>query len=189
MKKTLLAGVVGGFILFVWGVISWMVLPIHDATLQPIAEEDSVVTVLEGTLKDQGVYWFPAMPEGGDADAYMEKYRRGPIGMIMYNPEGGDPMMVSQMITGLILNIISAFLVAWLLSRSTAISGGFLEKVTYCGMLGIFAAVSTYFIGWNWMNIPLGYTSAMAVDLVVGWLLAGLGIAAVMKTSPKTAAS
>ncbi len=187
MKKTLLAAVAGGFALFIWGILSWMVLPIHDSTLLPIAEEDSVVAVLKGTLTEEGVYWFPAMPEGGSPDAYVEKYRRGPIGMIMYDPEGGDPIMVSQMIVGLLINIISAFLVAWLLSRSTAISGGFLERVTYCGMLGIFAALSTYFIGWNWMNVPLGYTTAMAVDLVLGWLLAGTAIAGIMKPAADTA--
>jgi len=51
----------------------------------------------------------------------------------------------------------------------------------YCGVLGIFVSIVAHLTYWNWMGFPLDYTIAMMVDVIVGWILAGLGIAAVVK--------
>jgi hypothetical protein len=188
MTRTLLAGVLGGFILLVWGILAWMVLPMHKDTIQKLPNEDAVVAALQST-PGQGVYYFPAMPENTSdkaaMDAYTERYRRGPMGMIVYDPNGGDPMMVSNIIVGLLIYILAALVAAWFYERSTALAGTLLQRLSFFGMLGIFLSLATYFANWNWMGYPLSFTTSMALDTIIGWVLAGYGISLVVKP-PKT---
>jgi len=190
-KKIVIAAVVGGIVYTIWGGLAWMVLGIHDWSTGRLVDENAVVAVLNENVNREGVYVFPAMPEEtgsmsesemtAQAEQWMEKYRKGPIGMIAYRPQGSDPMMTPMYISGLIISILAAFIVAWLLSRSTAVSQSFFARVSFCGMIGIFASVVTHVAFWNWMLMPFDYTVAMVLDLVLGWTLTGAVIAAFVK--------
>ena len=191
MKRTILAGLVGGLILFVWSFLAWTKLPLHKPTLHNISNEDVVIDVLRNNINMKGVYLFPGMPTSDDQatmDAYTKKYMAGPLGMIIYDPQGTDPMMVGQFIGGLIIFILSAYMAAWFLSRSTAAASSYIARVSFCGMLGIFISFFAHLSTWNWMGYPMDYTTAMVADAITGWLLAGLGIAAIVKTPASEAA-
>jgi hypothetical protein len=184
MKKNIIAGVVGGIILWVWGFLAWVVLPLHTTTMPNVPNEDVVMEVLKNNLPSEAVYVFPGMPTDmshASKAAYEEKYKRGPRGMIIYNPKGDEPMMASEMISGLIIFMISAYLAAWLLSRSTAITASFFSRVVFCGLLGVLMSFYGHLSAWNWMGFPFNYTTAQIADAIIGWLLAGLGIAAIVK--------
>jgi uncharacterized membrane protein len=188
MKKLLIGSIIGGIILFVWSWLAWTLVPIHSDTIQNINNEEAVVTTMNINMDKKGVYVFPAMPATHDKDVvdeYNQKYQQGPVGMIIYDPQGGDPMPPSQMIIGIIIDILAAFIAGWFLSRSTAVASSYLGRVVFCGMLGIFLALLSHIVNWNWMNYPLDYTTAWALDTIIGWVLAGLGIAAIIKV-PKT---
>jgi hypothetical protein len=188
MARTLLAAVLGGVILVVWGMLAWVALPLHKDTVQNLPNEDAVVMALQG-LPQQGVYIFPGMPKNSSdkaaMDAYIERYSRGPMGMVVYDPKGGDPAMVSNIIIGLLIAFLAAFIATWAYQRSTAITGTFVQRLSFFGMLGLFLAVAAYFNNWNWMGYPLGYTTSMALDTIIAWLLAGLGIMLVVKAPKK----
>ena len=188
MKKTIIGGVVGGIVLWVWGFLAWVILPLHTPAMRNIMNEDAVIGSMRSALDVKSVYVFPAMPADRSnqeaMDAWTQKYRRGPTGMIIYDPAGSDPMMPAQMIVGLVIFILSAFLASWFLSRSTAAASSYLTRVIYCGMLGIFVSFIAHLSAWNWMGYPLDFTTGMMIDTVIGWLLAGLGIAAIVK-APK----
>ena len=191
MKRTILAGLVGGLILFIWGYLAWETLPLHKPTLRTITNEDAVIDVLRNNINMKGVYLFPGMPTSDDQaamDTYTKKYKAGPLGMIIYDPQGADPMMVGQFIGGLIIFILSAYVAAWFLSRSTAAASSYIARVSFCGMLGIFISFFAHLSAWNWMGYPMDYTTAMVADAITGWLLAGLGIAAIVKTPASEAA-
>ncbi len=190
MKNIIIGGVVGGIILFFWGWMAWAVLPLHKASLRPIENEERVVEVLSTNLGVRGVYIYPGMPVEGDVSAeeqhsareeWTKKFQHGPIGMIIYDPRGSDPLMASQMMSGFVIDLVSALLAVWLLSRSTAFSASFISRVAYCGVLGILISVFSHLSNWNWLGFPPDYTTAMFTDTVIGWLLAGLGIAAIVK--------
>src|SRR6185436_8714773 len=138
MKKTLLGGLVGGIILFVWSFLAWVVLPLHTSTLHTIPNEDAVVAALKPALPEKGVYPLRANP-GMSADkatqeAWLAKVSQGPTGLMIYNPGGVDPMMAGQMGVGVLLDILSALVVSWLLTRSTAFSAPYISRVMFCGM-------------------------------------------------------
>lgn len=197
MKQTLIGGLVGGVILFLWGFLAWSVLMIHKDTLKNIPNEDIVMSALGGVIHEKGVYVFPGFPQENAStteeekaaamSSWEQKYRRGPTGQVIYDPKGSDPIMMSQMITGLLLTILGSMLVAWFLQRSTAANASYLARVSFCGMFGIFLALGVHLVNWNWMGYPFNYTTSIIVDNVVGWVLAGLGIAAVVKRKTGTA--
>ena len=197
MIKILMGGVIGGIILWVWGFVAWVVLPLHLNSMHPVPDESALVGELSRTLPGKGVYvipWMPAETSGmppeqleAAMNEYTEKLRSGPNGMIFYDPGGKDPFMTGQMITGLFIFIFAASVVSWLLSRSTAAAGGYVSRVAFCGMIGVLIAVGTHLSDWNWMGYPFGWSSALMLDSVVAWLLAGLGIAAFLR--PKQAAA
>ncbi|HLB01459.1 MAG TPA: hypothetical protein VJO14_08740 [Bacteroidota bacterium] len=191
MNKILLGGFLGGIILWVWGFVAWMVLPFHLSVMRAVPDESAVVEALRRSLPSKGVYvipWMPSETSGMTPEqmetamvAYTEKLRSGPNAMIFYNPGGKDPFMTGQMISGLFIFISTASIVSWLLSRSTAAAGSYLSGVIYCGMIGILVAVGTHLSDWNWMGFPFDWTRGLMLDSVVGWLLAGLGISAVVR--------
>lgn len=186
MKNTIVGGLVGGCILFIWGAIAWTVLPLHQPSIRAIPDETAVMDAMRNSMKEKGMYEFPAMPEDqSDAaaqSAWEEKYRRGPVGMISYDPLGGDPMMPATFATGFVISFLSAAIAAWFLARSTASAGPYLSRVLFCGMLGIFISFGSHLLSWNWMNYPTDHTTAMVADTINGWLLAGLGIGAIVKS-------
>lgn len=192
MKKIMMSGIVGGIILWVWGFLAWVVLPIHVGSMRAVPDDAAVVENLTRSLPSKGVYVIPWMPaETADLapeqletemNTYSEKLRAGPLAMIFYDPAGKDPFMAEQMIVGLFIFIITAGIVGWFLSRSTAAAGSYLSGVIYCGMIGVLVAIGTHLSDWNWMGYPFDWSSALMLDSVVGWLLAGLGIAAVIRT-------
>ena len=193
MKKILLAGLLGGIILYIWGAAAWVVIPLHKGSLHRMANEESVVAAMKTGLPVKGVYLFPGMPGGGmdtaasqaAMNAYARKYEQGPTGMVIYDPGGLSPMMTGQMIIGFIVDVLCAFLAAWLLARSTAAGAGYVARVCFCGLLGILITLFGDVGRWNWMNFPLDYTTAVAADTVIAWVLAGLGIGWLIKI-PKT---
>jgi hypothetical protein len=191
MKKILIGGIAGGVVFFIWSALAWTVLPLHKPSMHSIANEDAVISALKANLGAGGLYLFPAlpgttgeMPSAGSPemkDNAARKMREGPIGFVVYNPNGVEPLMASQFILGLILDFFAAALAAWFLSRSTAQGSPYMTRVMFCGVLGIFVSFVSHLPNWNWMGYPLDYTTAMVADTVVGWLLAGLAIAAVVK--------
>jgi hypothetical protein len=191
MKSILIGGLVGAVIIFVWSFLAWGVIPLHTSTMRNVANEDTLITVMRSSMDTKTVYLFPGMPPnvpGMTAEQqeaamkeWEKKYEKGPTGMIFYDPKGSSPMMPVQMVVGFIICFLSAALAGWLLTRSTAISSGYIARVMYCGVLGIFISLVAHLTNWNWMGYPLDYTIAMTVDTIISWLLAGCGIAAIVK--------
>jgi len=194
MKKLLLASLAGGVVLLVWGFLAWSVLPLHDASFRVLPNEDFIASILQSNIDESGLYYFPGMPDetpGMTAEqhqaamnAWMEKHQQGPIGMIVYHPEGADPWAASTFIVGFVVFLIAAFIAAWLLSRSSAVTESYMTRVVYCGVLGVFVSFVSYISNMNWLYMPMDHTTAMVADTIFGWLFAGLAIAAIVK-APK----
>lgn len=182
MKKVLLAALLGGLVHFVWGAFSWMVLPWHSATLNDLPGEATILHVLRQNVGQAGVYWFPGMQGAQQSEAARvaqeKKHREGPIGWLVYHPQGRDPMPKSTFAMGFLIDFLSALLAASLVAASAP--RGYVGRVFLVIALGLFAALVSHAMQWNWMLLPAGYTAVMMADLVLGWLLAGLVIAALV---------
>ena len=180
MKRILLAGLLGALVVFTWGILSWLVLPWHDVTLHQLPIAEPMLDVMRTNLPSSGVYAFPGHPENGSSEEmaeWREKYQRGPVGLLFYSPQGKDPMSPVPYMIGFLLNFVTATLAAYLLSLTLARTVHYRQRVIFVARLGVFAALVSHIALWNWMFLPVAYTIVMALDLIVGWVLAGLVIA------------
>lgn len=183
MNKVLTGGIVGGFVVFVWGAISHMVLPLGEAGIQSLPNEDAVLGAMRSSIAEPGLYFFPGLdmhahPSEAQQKAWEEKHRTGPAGLLVYTPVGGEPIPPRKLITELVSNILGAVIASCLLTK---VGGTFWRRAGTVAVLGLFAWISIEISYWNWYGFPGTYVVAQAVDQVVGWGLAGLAIAKLVK--------
>ncbi len=183
MKRVLLAALLGGLVHFVWGAFSWMVLPWHDSTLKDLPGESTILPVLRQNVGESGIYWFPGMQDAklneASAAAFEKKYNEGPIGWLVYHPQGRPSMPKSTFAKGFLIDVLSALLAASVLAAASP--RGYIGRVFIVVGLGIFAALVSHAMQWTWMLMPAGYTVVMMADLVLGWSIAGLVMAALVR--------
>ena len=116
--------------------------------------------------------------------AWEAKVKSGPTGLLVVRPNGANVISPRQLLSELTTSIISAFLGALLLSR---LFGRYLTRVGLLGVIGLIGWVSILLSYWNWYAFPLSHITAEGLIEVVGWVLAGLVMAAIVK-APKVAA-
>jgi len=179
VKRILIAGLVGGVIVFGWGVVSHMVLPLGKTGLRSLPSEGPVLSALAGSVPEAGLYFFPGFdmeatqtPE--QEAAWMERYRSGPAGLLVYRPRGGEPFTLSMLLVELVSNLLAAWVAAFIVSF---IGGPYGRRVVVIVLMGLFAWMSLSISYWNWYGFPGDFIVAEGIDQVVGWLLGGLGIA------------
>lgn len=184
MKRIAVASVIGGIVLFAWGMVSWMVIPWHQ--LQKLGGEQDVRDALRGTGAARGVYVVPGLDHGveltPEAEAAWESaHEQGPLAMIVFDPQGGAPMPVSMMISGLVIDIIVALAAAVLLSLAAPALPKLVSRVLFVVLLGVFSTVGTDLPNWNWMHYPLRFTVEMALDRIAASVLLGIVLAVIVK--------
>lgn len=183
-KSLVLGGLLGGLVLFVWGAISWMVLPWHTMTLEKFTDEIAVAQVLTANVHQPGVYILPnahkqdpTLPEpvrkAAEEDA-MNRARLGPFMFASIAPRGWGSMGTAMFI-GLCTQIVAAFLATWLLLNTRGLD--YFARVRFLVMLALAVAVIAHVPYWNWWHFSTSYTLVAFADLLIGWFLAGLVIA------------
>lgn len=188
MTKLLIKGaVIGGIILFAWGMVSWMVLPWHNMTLQRFSDEDTVAAVISANAPDDGVYIYPGevdisgmSAEGKKAagEAMLQKMKAGPFIFATFKKAGAESM-IRPLVRGVLINVLSALVLSILILMSTIESyWGRVRLVVIFALGAGFLILLPY---WNWWNISAGYTVVSLLDLVIGCFFAGLALAKVLR--------
>lgn len=188
MARILVGAILAAVVVYVWNMASWMFLSLHDNTMSGFEEAEVVVAeALKGSGKQSGAYFVPGPPETNDMESpeykdFEEKHRKGPVATIFYSAEGMEPMPPRIMAIGFGLTFAEALIAAVLLSMTSGL--GYLGRVVFVTLLGVFAAIEGHGSYWNWMQFPQDWTVAMATDVVVGWALAGVILAIVLRPRP-----
>jgi hypothetical protein len=190
-KRILMAGIVGGVAMFVWESVAHMALPLGEAGIREIPNEQTLLATMHGTLGTApGFYYFPGMGLGPQAtkeqrqaamQGYTEKLARTPSGLLVYSPPGASGMTPGKLGAELGGELLEAMLAAILLSLARLRS--YFARVGFVTVAGVMAAVTTNLSYWNWYGFPGSYTTAHMTTLVVGYLCAGLAMAAVLRTA------
>ena len=183
--RTLVAALLGGLVLFVWGFLSHAVLPLGDIGLRQAGSEDAVLAALREGLPGEGVYLLPGLAPEAMADpaaqaAYSAKAVAGPNAVVVYQPQGRDGLrMGPQLALEWLTNTLAAALVAWVLSLLPSGMGRRIAVAVAVAM-GVFAWLVVAVPQMNWYRFPLDFTLAALLQHAVGWLLAGAVIARVL---------
>jgi hypothetical protein len=167
MKKNLLLSVVAGLVLFVWGFVSWVVLPWHMMVANKFANEAAVSQVLKDNAPRTGVYYLPFSEEDHGPNQV------GAFANVL--PNGTEMNMGKQMSIGVITQIISAFLVLSLLAMTSGLS--YWGKVGFVSLAGLTIGFVSQAPYWNWFGFPGSYVGVTILDILIGWVLAGLVVA------------
>ena len=76
------------------------------------------------------------------------------------------------------MQFVSDTLAALVVSFVLALGAfSFSRRVLMAGALGLFSWLTISVPYWNWYRFPLDVTAAGLIEQVVGWLVAGVGIA------------
>lgn len=191
MGRRLLAAIAGGIVVFVWSAVSHMALGLGSAGIRTLPNEERMAQAIRGVVTEPGLYFFPGMdpsrkmtPE--EERAWTERYRRGPSGLLVVQPGGRDPMEPTQFVVELLADILAAGVAAFLLA---GLGGPLLARAGAVGLLGLFEWADLSVSYWNWYKFPTLYTGAALVEQVVGWTLAGLVMALMLRPRPATTAT
>jgi len=191
MGRRLLAAIAGGIVVFIWSAMSHMALGLGSAGIRTLPNEERMAQAIRGVVTEPGLYFFPGMdpsrkmtPE--EERAWTERYRRGPSGLMIVQPGGRDPMEPTQFVVELLADILAAGVAAFLLA---GLGGPLLARAGAVGLLGVFEWADLSVSYWNWYKFPTLYTGAALVEQVVGWTLAGLVMALMLRPRPATTAT
>lgn len=184
MKRIVVAGLLGGVAMFLASAFTHMVLPLGEAGIRSLDNEASVLAVLRENVREPGFYLFPGMsPSSGPEQQkeWEQRYRQGPIGVLVYQPGGRQPMSPSQLGTELLSNILIGVIAAWLLAQTHLVS--YLSRAAFVAALGLTASLAIDISHWNWYAFPATFTLASMADQVISFGAAGLVLAAVGKAT------
>ncbi|MBI1214033.1 MAG: hypothetical protein GC190_21435 [Alphaproteobacteria bacterium] len=183
MVRVLIAGVLGGIAMFVWTSIAHIATPLGSIGFTQIPNEETVLPTLQNAMGDkQGLYFFPWVdPNDPNAmAAHEEKTKTVPSGIMIYNPPGSVAGMNPGMLIGEFSKELAQTLIAAFLLSLTAI-GGYVMRVVFVSLIGVSASLSTNVSYLIWYNFPPDYTLGNMSIEVVGGIVAGLVIAAIVR--------
>jgi hypothetical protein len=190
MVRVILGGIVAGLVVFVWGFVSHVLLPLGTIGIKSMPAENAVLSAMRDHLKEPGFYFFPGMPAPATMtneqrkeaqERWAEEIRRGPRGILVYHPSGTEPMSTRQLGGELLTNLLGGLVAATLLSMAAGALGAFAARLTFVTLLGLFASLAIEMSYWIWYGFPTDYTVAQIADQVVSWFLAGLTLAVIIR--------
>lgn len=184
--RLVVAAVIAGIVMFMWGAVSHMFLGIGDAGVTPMPNETAVESALKTNITEPGLYFMPGMEMSHNASAEQQaawaaKYKQGPTALLIYHPIGEEPMSIKQFGVELGSNIAAALVVGMILSLGAV---SFSRGVTISTLVGLAAWLSVNVSYWNWYRFPTNFVTAELIDQVAGWLLAGFVLGFILRRRP-----
>ena len=193
MARTIVAALVGGLIVFGWGFVSHMILPIAEMGMhiEKLPGEESFRAAMTEHLPESGLYFVPGMDPALESepaaqwDEAAERMASGPVALIAVRKDGSSGMAKELGLEGL-ANISCALVAALIL---WCIPCAFVCRVLVVMALGLFSWISIDLSYVIWYGFPVEYAAGQLIDHLIGWLLAGLLIAAIVKPCAKCTAA
>lgn len=180
VKKIVIAALLGGVVMFVWGGFSHMVLLI-GAGFKRLPDEDKLIELLKTNKNEEGLYFFPGKDlrhSTKEEDAIWEgKFRNGPAGLLVFRAVGGDPLSAGKLGKQFMSNLTSALIAAFI---AASVYGGFWKRVFIVTIIGLAACSAVSTIYWNWYGFPTGFFVAQVLDMTIGFFLLGLVVCKVV---------
>jgi hypothetical protein len=186
--KIVLAGVLGGIVMFIWTSIAHMFLPLGEAGIGEIPNESAILGAMQSNIGDQtGLYIFPGPGVGKNATRQEkneamkrmpEKMAANPSGLLMYHGPGRPFTLGRWLGIEFGTEVLESILVVFLLAQTVIAS--FAGRVGFVLVAGILAAIATNVSYWNWYGFPCAYTASYMFIQIIGFLCVGIVAAFVL---------
>jgi len=176
MGRVILAGIVAGVALFIWGFVEHTATPIGTMGIQSHPHEAMLVPVIQQTATRPGLYAFPGYDTSHkltkeEETEWIERYKAGPHGMLIVGQNGADPVSPMRLVIELLSNIVTATLAACLLAK---LAGGLAGFVSGGILVFLIGWLSISLPSWNWFDFPALFVAAELIDQIVAGALVGL---------------
>ncbi len=185
MKKNILvAGVLGGVVMFLAMAASRILLPVNK--LRSIPDQVQIHAALKERITEPGTYVFPYMAPG-DRSSRFPNYINKPVFAVTYNgyTHATVPGFAS---VGILCFVLAPIAAAWLLSQaSERMLATYFRRVLFVAALGFFLAVSADLLRGLTDEQPFSTVAEMGVVTLVTWILVGLVLA--WRIKPETIAA
>ena len=165
MQKIMKCGLVGGLILFIWGAVSWTVLPWQMRQFKQFGSERLVLSTIENNASQDGLYLAP----------FPGKSDRAP-GVSIFaavKTVGNAPQMVAHTVAMLIVKLVAACLVAAFLCKERMDANRAVKVLVGLGFLIGLLATMPYVI---WFGFPGTFAISCIIESMLGWFFAGLAM-------------
>ena len=180
--RTVIAGVIGGIVLFLWGAIAHVALPIGEMGMKVASQQDATLTALQASAdKGAGVYMIPGMsPEEWRDEAAMtafqSKHKDAPSAFLVYDPTPNPVLqsMGAPLVRQFVIDLLVALLAAWVMAQAATSFG---TRVLMGTAMGVAAWLSVSVPYWNWYRFPMDFTIGALLDSGLGLAIASLPMA------------
>ncbi|MGH9381677.1 MAG: hypothetical protein ACRD2Z_13840 [Thermoanaerobaculia bacterium] len=171
--RVVVAGVLAGIVVFVWGAISHMVLPLGEVGVGPLPAQETVLDVLADHVDERRIYIYPWFEDEARQQQAWADY---PHGILALSPPTGPFSFGRALVMEGASNIVGGILAAFLFVAMGPAVAGWGRRVIFGAVLGCFATVAIDLSYWNWYGFPTEYLAAQLVDSIIAWSLAALVI-------------
>jgi hypothetical protein len=188
MGRKLLAGILGGLAFFAWSSLAHVVLPLGQTGIREIPNEQAVIAAMKANINEDGFYFFPGtgLPPTATQSQKMaamqelqSKPNAGPVGILIYHPSKSLALSPAQLLTECATNIVQVLLAVLLLGMTSLTS--FAARWRFVTVAGVLAAISTNISYRTFYGFPGNYTLAYMCIIAMGFVFAGLVVAAMIK--------
>ncbi len=178
--RILLAGVVGGLIVFIWGAVSHMATPLGHMgfAAMPPEKEPEVVAAMKDAMRERRIYFIPGADMSAEMtteafEAHSKKIEAGPAAFIAWEPGSGAVLGPITLATEFGFNVLESLIAAFIVGSMSS----YFRRVVACTLIGLSATLTVEGSYWNWYHFPTDYFSAQLMHNTIGAFLAGLLIA------------
>ena len=176
MAVILKGTVLGAVIIFAWMAISWMFIPWHHQMFDHFKSEAGVTTAILRNIDKSGIYQIsPIMEKEGTKSSSKKPFYM----MAIVNLDQSDGRVALAYIYGFFNQVAVAFF--FTLFTKMARIGSYAGRVLFVVGLSFAGMLMGLLPFWIWWQFPIHFIGVHALDLGIGWFLAGLAIAFVTK--------
>ena len=181
MSRVIIGGIVGAIVLFIWMMVSWMVLPWHGNTIEKFTHPQAVARVIDQNTPKDGVYMFPCEDcHDGSPEQMREVMMKGPFIYAQVRKGGMDPFSPGLYIVSFLEGLVGALFVCYLF-RVIERNKCYIKRVVFAAVFGLVVGILGTVPSWNWMGGNGCYTIVLIADFVIAYLLLGIVVAGFVK--------
>ena len=175
MKKWFIGSIVGAILIFAWQGLSWMMLGIHDGAVKYHPAQDSIMSYLSSTIKEDGAYMLPTAKPGTsekEKQDMMKQMEGKPWASIIYHSSFKSNMTM-MMIRGFLVDIFLVMSLIYILTRGGTTP---IPRRVFSGSVAFGLAFFLWgpYTGHVWYDLPWGMIKADLIDALVAWSLCGI---------------
>ncbi len=162
--------VVSSVLVFIASWLLHMLLTYHRKDYGRLPDEAKALDALRGV--PPGYYFFPycASPKEMGTPEAMEKFKKGPVGMLSVMPSG-PPTMGKHLVLWFLFCLLVGVFVAYLAGRTLSAGAEYLAVFRIAGTVAFIAYGLGEFINTIWKAQPWGNTIRALIDALIYALL------------------